>query len=72
MPHLKAKVLIERQRECKAIGPPKKTATGYHLKFVSNTLDIVRPLKLKRSYLVMDNAPIYTSNKIDKMMTRRG
>jgi hypothetical protein len=52
---------------------PKGTTTGHYLKFISNTLDVMdNQPEMKGFYLIMDNAPIHTSNEVDKIVTSRG
>lgn len=65
-------------RKRKAPSKPKKpaskgTVTGHYMNFIQKTMDEMDCIpEMKGYYIVMDNAPIHTSNEIDTMVTERG
>jgi transposase len=47
--------------------------TGRYINFVKSTLDVLdNHKKFKRHYIVMDNAPIHTSNGIERYIICSG
>lgn len=51
---------------------PQGTTTDHCLRFLSETLDImVKHDDMRGFYLIMDNAPVHTSNQIEKVVEER-
>jgi hypothetical protein len=51
----------------------KGTVTGHYMRFISKTLDEMDKFpEMKGFYIVMDNAPIHTSQDITTMIEARG
>jgi hypothetical protein len=51
----------------------KGTVTGHHMKFLEKAMDELDCFpELKGCYIVMDNAPIHTTDQIDEMIVARG
>jgi hypothetical protein len=51
----------------------KGTVTGHYMKFLEKTVDELDCFpEIKDYYIVMDNAPIHTTNQIDEMIVARG
>ncbi|CEJ03240.1 hypothetical protein RMCBS344292_17228 [Rhizopus microsporus] len=52
---------------------PKGTVTGHYMRFIAQTLDEMDKFpEMKGFYIVMDNAPIHTSQDITTMIEARG
>lgn len=52
---------------------PKRTVTGHYMRFIAKTLDEMdKVLEMKGFYIVMDNAPINTSQDITTVIETRG
>ncbi|OAD73823.1 hypothetical protein PHYBLDRAFT_64777 [Phycomyces blakesleeanus NRRL 1555(-)] len=51
----------------------KETITGHYMNFIQKTMNEMDCIpEMKGYYIVMDNAPIHTSNEIDTIVTERG
>jgi hypothetical protein len=46
--------------------------TEHYMKFLSATMDELDKFQMKGSYLIMDNAPIHRSPKVQELITARG
>lgn len=67
------KIKIQGGKKRKAAPPKvpeaKGTTTGHYLNFIRETLDIMdRYPEMKGFYLIMDNAPTHSSNKVNQMV----
>ncbi|GAN11558.1 hypothetical protein MAM1_0691d11127 [Mucor ambiguus] len=52
---------------------PKRTTSGHHLQFISDTLDIIDEFpNMKGFHIVMDNAPIHSHDIVDPVIVERG
>jgi transposase len=52
---------------------PKGTVTGHYMRFIHKTMiEMDKFPAMKGFYIIMDNAPIHTSNEIEKMIISRG
>ncbi|KAG2199818.1 hypothetical protein INT47_009431 [Mucor saturninus] len=70
----KTKTAGDRKRKApEGIKTTKGTVTGHYMRFKSKTLDeMIKFPKTKGMYIVMDNAPIHTSQDITTMIEARG
>lgn len=50
----------------------KGTTTGHYLNFIRETFDIMGKYpEMKGFYLIMDDAPVHSSNEVNQMIERR-